>query len=112
MNMVGLTEKNFDKAVEEHSLLVIDFWAEWCGPCKSFTKVLKGIAPKYPDFVFGSVNIDVEKELAEEFHVQSIPALMIIRDQVVVFAESGALSASVLGQLLDQTKTLDPKELE
>jgi len=111
MNIVELTEKNFDEALEKHNLLVIDFWAEWCGPCKSFTKVLEEIAPKFPEFVFGSVNIDVEKELAEEFDVQSIPALMIIRNKVVVFAESGALPASVMTQLLDEAKGLDPSKL-
>jgi len=112
MNIIELTEKNFDEVVEKNALLVIDFWAEWCGPCKSFTKILEEIAPKYPEFVFGSVNIDVEKGLAEEFEVQSIPALMILRDKVVVFAESGSLPASVMTKLLDETKGLDPSELE
>ncbi len=112
MNMIELTDQNFDEAVEKHNLLVIDFWAEWCGPCKAFTKVLEELAPRYPDFVFGNVDIEAEKALAEEFQIQSIPALMIIRDKVVVFAESGALSASVMGQLLDETKVLDPKEFE
>jgi thioredoxin 1 len=112
MSMIELTDKNFNDNIEQHSLLVIDFWAEWCGPCKSFMKVLEEIAPKHPEFVFGSVNIDVEKTLADEFQIRSIPAVMIMRDKVVLFAESGALSASVMMKLLDEAKTLDPEKLK
>jgi len=112
MNMIELTDKNFNDAIDQHGLLVIDFWAEWCGPCKSFMKVLEEIAPKYPEFVFGSVNIDAEKTLAEEFQVRSIPAVMIMRDKVVLFAESGSLSASVMMKLLDEAKALDPEKLK
>lgn len=111
MNIVEITTDSLDEMIENNELLVIDFWVEWCAPCQSFTKVLERIAPQYPEFVFGSVNIDREKELMEEFDIQSIPAMMIIRNRVVVFAESGALTAGALSELLDQTKALDPEQL-
>ena len=110
MNKIVLTEKNFDEVIGSHPRVVIDFWAEWCGPCQSFMKVLDELAPKYPDFMFGNVDIEAEKNLADEFQIQSIPAVMIVRNKVVVFAESGALLAKVMGALLDQARDLDPKE--
>lgn len=104
MNIIKLTKSNFDETVDKNRLLVIDFWAEWCAPCKSFAKVIETISDQYPQFVFGNVNIDEEKELAEEFAIQSIPAVMIIRDRVVIFAETGALSVKGLSDLLDKAK--------
>lgn len=110
-NVVEITEKNFDETIEKHSLLLIDFWAEWCGPCQSFQQVLEQVAPEYPDFVFASVNIDNEKTLAEEFNIRSIPSVMIMKNQVIVYAEPGAMNASNLKALLDQAKVIDPSEL-
>lgn len=107
MNIIKITKNNFDEAVENHKLLLVDFWAEWCGPCKYFTKVIEAVAKKYPEFTFGSVNIEEEKELADEFAIQSIPAVMILRNQVVVFAETGALTEKALMNLLDQAKTVE-----
>lgn len=111
MNIITVTEKNFDEIIEKHDLLVIDFWAEWCAPCKSFTKVIEKVSEQYPEFTFGSINIDNEKELAQEFKIRSIPAIMILRNKVIVYAESGALSAASLMDLLDQAKALDPADL-
>lgn len=112
MEIMELTHKNFDETLETNEFVLVDFWAEWCGPCQSFKKVVEELVPKYPDFVFGSVNIDEEKKLAEDFHIRSIPAVMIVRNQVIVYADSGALTASALMELLDQAKSLDPKDLE
>ena len=106
MPIQELNANNFDQAIESEGVIVIDFWAEWCGPCKAFAKVVADIAKEYPDVVFGSVNVDDEKALAEEFSVRSIPFVMIMRNRVVVYAESGMLSASSLRELLDQAKVL------
>lgn len=106
MPIQELTADNFDKTIESHDLLVIDFWAQWCGPCKVFGKIMEDVAKEYADVTFASVNIENEKALAEEFAVRSIPFVMIIRNRAVVYAESGLLSASALRELVDQAKAL------
>jgi len=111
MTVQALTTDNFDQALQTNELLVVDFWAEWCGPCKAFGKVMAEIAAEYPKACFGSVDVEKEKSLAEEFAVRSIPFVMIVRNQVVVYAESGALSASGLRELLEQAGSLDPEKL-
>ena len=107
MSMIELTDKNFNDNIEQHSLLVIDFWAEWCGPCKSFMKVLEEIAPKHPEFVFGSVNIDVEKTLADEFQIRSIPTLMIFREKIILYSQPGMIGGPQLDELVEKVKELD-----
>ncbi|HLB56337.1 MAG TPA: thioredoxin family protein [Coxiellaceae bacterium] len=106
MSVQELTAANFDVMVESNELLVIDFWAEWCGPCKAFSKIMTDVAKEYQDVVFASVNIENEKALAEEFAVRSIPFVMIIKKRAVVYADSGLLSAVSLRELLDQAKAL------
>ncbi|OGT32361.1 MAG: thiol reductase thioredoxin [Gammaproteobacteria bacterium RIFCSPHIGHO2_02_FULL_39_13] len=106
MSVHVLTSSTFDQTLESHSILVIDFWAEWCGPCKLFSKVMDEVAKEYPDAYFAAVNVEIEKELAEEFSVRSIPFVMIIKNRAVIYAESGALSAMTLRELLDQAKAI------
>ena len=106
MPIKELTSNNFDQTLETHNLLVIDFWAEWCGPCKAFGKIMSTVSNEYPDVTFASVNIENEKSLAEEFAVRSVPFVMIVRNRTVVYAESGLLSAASLRELLDQAKNL------
>lgn len=111
MNVVKLTQHNFDNVIQESKLLLIDFWAEWCAPCKAFTKVIEQVANQYPEFIFGSVNIEEEKQLAEEFAIRSIPAIMILRKSVVIFAETGAMTATNLTDLLEQTKKIKDDQI-
>ncbi|WP_264774230.1 thioredoxin family protein [Coxiella burnetii] len=91
--------------------MIIDFWANWCAPCLTFTKIIEEVEKDYPEVVFGSVNIEKEKSLAEEFNVKSIPAVMILRDRVVVFAESGALPREGLRELIEKAKDLNTDTL-
>ena len=111
MNVIKLTHKNFDEVLAQHDLLVIDFGAEWCAPCKSFEKVIAQVAQQYPHVAFGNVDVDAEKDLAEEFNVLSVPAVMILRERVIVFAESGAMTQTALAELIQQAQALDPKQL-
>lgn len=106
MSILELNATIFDQTIASHNLLVIDFWAQWCGPCKTFGKIMTEVAKDYTDVVFASVDVEKEKALAEEFAVRSIPFVMIIRDQVAVYAESGLLSAMALRELLDQAKKI------
>lgn len=112
MNIIKVTQDNFDDIVAKHDLLLIDFAAKWCAPCKSFEKVIMQVAEEYPEFAFGTIDIDDEKALAEEFKIRSVPSVMILRNKVIVYAESGALSANNLMDLLNQTKELDPADLK
>ncbi|GGS70085.1 MULTISPECIES: thioredoxin family protein [Streptomyces] len=108
---VELTKENFDQTVSENEFVLIDFWAEWCPPCRQFAPVYEKAAADNPDLVFGKVDTEAQPELAAAFEVQSIPTLMIIRDQVAVFAQPGALPAPVLEDLIGQARNLDMDEV-
>lgn len=112
MSIHAVTKDTFDEVLRAHSFVLVDFWAQWCGPCKGFSEVLEHVAPEYPECFFASVDVEVEKALAAEFSVRSVPFVMIIRDRVVVYAESGALSADSLRELLKQAKALDSAQLQ
>ncbi|EKD91964.1 MAG: thioredoxin [uncultured bacterium] len=106
MAVSQLTADQFDHVLASHELLLIDFSAEWCGPCKNFAKVMEAVSKEYPDCFFATIDVDKEKSLAQEFVVQSVPSILIIRNRRVIFAESGALSANELRKLLDDAKVL------
>lgn len=105
-NILVLNQNNFDEIVDNNPVVLVDFWAQWCVPCRSFTKVIEQVAPRYPNVIFANVDVDDQKELAEEFAVKSVPSVMIIRNNTVVFADSGALSAGNLVELLEQALNL------
>jgi thioredoxin len=107
MATVELTKDNFEKVVTESPMVIVDFWAPWCGPCRGFAPIFEQAAEGHPDVVFGKINSDEQQELAGAFGIRSIPTLMVFREKVVLFQQAGALPASALEQVISQAKALD-----
>ncbi|MEU5254307.1 thioredoxin [Streptomyces longwoodensis] len=108
---VELTKENFDQTVTDNEFVLIDFWAAWCGPCRQFAPVYEKAAEDNPDLVFGKVDTEAQPELAAAFGIQSIPTLMIVRDQVAIFAQPGALPEAALTDVIGQARKLDMDEV-
>lgn len=106
-----LNQDNFEEVVGGNDLVIVDFWAPWCGPCVSFAPTYEKTSEKYPEIVFAKVNTEVEQELAGYFQIRSIPTLMVFREKVIVYSEAGALPASGLEQLIEQVQKLDMQEV-
>ncbi|KOY53772.1 MULTISPECIES: thioredoxin family protein [unclassified Streptomyces] len=111
MATVELTKDNFDQTVSENPFVLIDFWAGWCRPCLQFAPVYEKAAEANPDLVFAKVDTEAQQELAAAFQITSIPTLMIVRDQVAVFAQPGALPEAALTDLIGQARQLDMDEV-
>jgi thioredoxin len=104
---VELTQENFDETVNKNPMVIIDFWAPWCGPCKGFAPVYEKAAETHPDVVFAKVNTDEQQELAGSFGIRSIPTLVVFREKVILFQQAGALPGNALEQVITQAKALD-----
>lgn len=111
MTASALTAENFDDTVTGNDIVVIDFWAPWCGPCRSFAPIFDKVAEENPDLAFVKVNTDEEQALAGHFGIRSIPTLMIFREQVIVFQQAGALPKGALDDILGQVRQLDMDEV-
>ncbi|HEX9432951.1 MAG TPA: thioredoxin [Burkholderiales bacterium] len=107
MATVELTQENFEKTVNDNPMVIIDFWAEWCGPCKGFAPVYEKAAEAHPDVVFAKVDTDAQPELAGSFGIRSIPTLIVFREKVILFQQAGALPGNALEQVITQAKALD-----
>ena len=111
MALENLTAQNFDDAIKSNEIVVLDFWAPWCGPCKMFGPIFEKVAEDYPDILFGKINTDEEQELAGEFSISSIPTVGIMREGILLFLQPGMLDENGLRDLIAQAKTLDMDEV-
>ncbi len=111
MATVNLTKDDFEKTIVDNDLVLVDFWAEWCGPCKMFGPIFEKVSESHPDAVFAKVDTEDQQELAAYFNIRSIPTLMIFREQVGIFSQPGALPEDALRDLIDQAKGLDMEEI-
>ena len=107
MATIDLTNENFEKTVNDNPMVIADFWAPWCGPCRGFAPVYEHASDAHPDVVFAKVNTDEQQELAGTFGIRSIPTLMVFREKVILFQQAGALPGSALEQVVSQAKSLD-----
>lgn len=111
MAILEVTDSTFEQTLAEHDTVIIDFWAPWCGPCKSFGPIFEKTSEEYPDVLFAKVNTDENPGLAGHFGIRSIPTLAVLRDRILLFAQPGALPESVLKQVVDKTIALDMDEV-
>ncbi len=112
MPAIELTTENFDETVEGNEIVLVDFWASWCGPCRAFAPVFEAAAERHPDIVFGKVDTEGQQALAAHFSIMSIPTLMAFRDQVLIYSQPGALPAAALEDLIGQVRALDMDEVQ
>jgi thioredoxin 1 len=111
MATVTLTKDNFEDVITKNDLVIVDFWAPWCGPCKGFAPVFEAASEKHDDVVFAKVNTDEEQVLAGHFAIRSIPTIMVFREQVILFSQSGALPSNALEGVIAQAQALDMKQV-
>jgi thioredoxin 1 len=109
---VNLTKDNFEEIINGNDTVIIDFWAEWCGPCKMFGPVFEKVSEEYPDVVFAKVNTELEQEIAGWFQIRSIPTLMIFRENIIVFSQPGALPEGALREVIGKVGELDMEEVK
>jgi len=107
MATVEITSDNIEGIITGNDLVLLDFWAEWCAPCRGFAPTFEAASEQYPDVVFGKINTEEQQELATHFQIRSIPNLMLFRERVMLFSQGGALPAAGLASIIEQAKALD-----
>ena len=109
--VLEVTKENFAEVIENNDIIIVDFWAPWCGPCRSFAPIFEKVAEANPDAAFVKVNTEQEQELAAHFQIRSIPTLMVFRENILIFSQAGMLPEESLTQLLADVKALDMEKV-
>ena len=112
MAVTELTKDNFEEIVTNNDFVIVDFWAPWCGPCRSFAPTYESVSEDHPDIVFAKVNTEEQQELAGHFQIRSIPTLMIFREKIIIYSEAGALPESAFRELVSKAGELDMEEVK
>ena len=111
MAVIDLTKDNFESTLNSHDVLIVDFWAPWCAPCKAFAPVFEAAAERHAGVVFAKVDTEAQPELAGYFQIRSIPTLMVFREQVILYSEAGSLPTNALDSLLEQVMGMDMEQV-
>ncbi len=112
MAVVELTKDNFEQTVTENGFVIVDFWAPWCGPCRSFAPTYEKVSEDHGDIVFAKVNTEEEQDIAGHFQIRSIPTLMIFREKIIIYSEAGALPESAFRELVKKAGELDMEQVK
>ena len=107
MSTIDLTQDNFEEVIQKNPLVLVDFWAPWCGPCRAFAPVYEAASEQHKDVIFAKVNTEEQQNLGAMFQIRSIPTLMLFREQIILFAQPGSLPAPALDEILTKAKALD-----
>jgi thioredoxin 1 len=107
MAVIELSGENLDSTIKDNEIVLLDFWAPWCGPCRQFAPVFESMSENHPEMVFAKINTEEERELAGHFQIRSIPTLMVFRQQIIVYAQPGALPPAALTTIIEKVQELD-----
>ena len=107
MAVIELSEENFEETINSNDFVIVDFWAQWCGPCKSFAPTYEKISAEFPDIVFGKVNTEEQQGVVGLFQIRSIPTLMMFREQIIIYSEAGALPEMAFKDIVERASDLD-----
>ncbi len=111
MATIELNQDNFESTISDNDIVIVDFWAPWCGPCRSFAPTFEAVSEKHEDIVFAKVNTEDEQEIAAAFQIRSIPTLMIFREKIILFSQPGAMPGQQLEDIIKQVRELDMDEV-
>lgn len=107
MSIVSVTRQNLKETIEHNQIVIFDFWADWCTPCRRFSPIFESVALRFPDVKFVKVNTDLEEELAETFEIRSLPTIAVMKDQDIILLQPGAVSEDILEQIVKNAKAVD-----